>query len=80
MVRIHTVRTIVRRARKSRQPCCMDFEVLFVFFVGEEGINLLLSVQHIGTNFKVLERANPYSCTDFLGTEIEADFGIVLVL
>jgi len=29
---------------------------------------------------EVLEKENPYSCTDFLGTEIEPDFGTVLVL
>jgi hypothetical protein len=28
----------------------------------------------------VLERENPYSCTDFLGTELEVDFGTILVL
>jgi hypothetical protein len=52
--------------------CCMDFEAAFsVFSVDEEGSFLLLLV---GTDFEVLKRANPYSSTDFLGTEIEAEF------
>ena len=51
--------------------CCTDFEAAFsAFSVDEEGSFLLLLV---GTDFEVLKRANPYSSTDFLGMEIEAE-------
>jgi hypothetical protein len=56
--------------------CCIDFETaISAFSEGEGGSSVAVRTTDFGMDFKVLERANPYSGMDFLGTEIEADCG-----